>query len=143
MNGKPFNIGGYSFGACVAFEMTRQLENNGKSPISLTLLDGSHSYVAAIIYGYKSKMTSTKEQYSEQILGEVEALVLFTLQLYPADVSELRIALLSQKSWSARLEYVSSLINKVTTKKMKKAVFTIEEVNYILNTHLNVAFKKW
>lgn len=46
----PYRISGYSFGACVAFEMCCQLQaQQGPTylPNSLFLLDGSHSYVAA------------------------------------------------------------------------------------------------
>ncbi|KZC13477.1 PREDICTED: fatty acid synthase [Dufourea novaeangliae] len=40
----PYNLTGYSFGACVAFEMALQLENAGEKTI-LTLLDGSPEFV--------------------------------------------------------------------------------------------------
>lgn len=43
----PYRIAGYSFGACVAFEMCSQLQA-AKCPVEyLFLFDGSHSYVAA------------------------------------------------------------------------------------------------
>lgn len=40
----PYQIVGYSFGACVAFEMSLQLENAGEN-VRLTLLDGSPDFV--------------------------------------------------------------------------------------------------
>lgn len=43
----PYRIGGYSFGACVAFEMCSQLQTHHQSVENLFLFDGSHSYVAA------------------------------------------------------------------------------------------------
>ncbi|KAL7989496.1 hypothetical protein Chor_012162 [Crotalus horridus] len=46
----PYRISGYSFGACVAFEMCCQLQAQQSPtylPNSLFLFDGSHSYVAA------------------------------------------------------------------------------------------------
>lgn len=43
----PYRIAGYSFGACVAFEMCSQLETQNQPVESLFLFDGSHSYVAA------------------------------------------------------------------------------------------------
>lgn len=43
----PYRIAGYSFGACVAFEMSSQLQVAGYPVEHLFLFDGSHSYVAA------------------------------------------------------------------------------------------------
>lgn len=43
----PYRIAGYSFGACVAFEMCSQLQAQNLSVECLFLFDGSHSYVAA------------------------------------------------------------------------------------------------
>lgn len=43
----PYRIAGYSFGACVAFEMCSQLQTQNKPVECLFLLDGSHSFVAA------------------------------------------------------------------------------------------------
>ena len=127
-------MAGYSFGACVAFEMTKQLESENKSPLSLSLLDGSHSYVASIIHGYKSKLSSSSKtaETNEVVMGEVEALTLFTLQLYPSDVGQLRANLLAQESWSARLIYVSNTIYEALKQKMSKSPFTVDEVSRIL-----------
>jgi fatty acid synthase len=38
----PYHIGGYSYGAAVAFEMTIQLERQGETVENLVLLDGCH-----------------------------------------------------------------------------------------------------
>lgn len=47
----PYRIAGYSFGACVAFEMCSQLQAAQQSPApshnSLFLFDGSPAYVLA------------------------------------------------------------------------------------------------
>lgn len=43
----PYRIAGYSFGACVAFEMCSQLQEMQCPVEYLFLFDGSHSYVAA------------------------------------------------------------------------------------------------
>lgn len=47
----PYRIAGYSYGACVAFEMCSQLQAAQPSPApahnSLFLFDGSHAYVLA------------------------------------------------------------------------------------------------
>lgn len=59
-----FHLAGYSFGACVATEITLQLQQNASSMsshkscpvLSLVLLDGSHHYVQAQIAQYKAKI---------------------------------------------------------------------------------------
>lgn len=43
----PYRVAGYSFGACVAFEMCSQLQTQNQPVDFLFLFDGSHSYVAA------------------------------------------------------------------------------------------------
>lgn len=43
----PYRIAGYSFGACVAFEMCSQLQSHNQPVEQLVLLDGSHSFVSA------------------------------------------------------------------------------------------------
>lgn len=46
----PYRVAGYSFGACVAFEMCSQLQaQQGPAPThnNLFLFDGSHTYVLA------------------------------------------------------------------------------------------------
>lgn len=43
----PYRVAGYSFGACVAFEMCSQLQTQNQPVEFLFLFDGSHSYVAA------------------------------------------------------------------------------------------------
>lgn len=43
----PYRVAGYSFGACVAFEMCSQLQSHSQPVEQLVLLDGSHSFVSA------------------------------------------------------------------------------------------------
>lgn len=45
----PYRIAGYSYGACVAFEMCSQLQQQNPAPThnSLFLFDGSHNFVLA------------------------------------------------------------------------------------------------
>lgn len=55
----PYRIAGYSFGACVAFEMCSQLQaqqNASHALNSLFLFDGSHSFVAAYTQVKKIKI---------------------------------------------------------------------------------------
>lgn len=65
----PYRIAGYSYGACVAFEMCSQLQaQQGPAPAhnSLFLFDGSHSYVMAYTQSYRARLTPGCE-------GEAEA----------------------------------------------------------------------
>ncbi|KAL4648124.1 fatty acid synthase [Arapaima gigas] len=71
----PYRVAGYSFGACVAFEMCSQLQAAQKPVEYLFLFDGSHSYVAAYTQSYRAKLTPGKE--SE---AETEALCAFIQQ---------------------------------------------------------------
>uniref|UniRef100_A0A8D0GNS8 Fatty acid synthase n=1 Tax=Sphenodon punctatus TaxID=8508 RepID=A0A8D0GNS8_SPHPU len=74
----PYRIAGYSFGACVAFEMCSQLQaqqNPSHLLNSLFLFDGSHSYVAAYTQSYRAKLTPGNEAEAE-----TEALCAFVQQ---------------------------------------------------------------
>lgn len=50
----PFILCGYSFGACIAFDMALQLEKDGDS-VSLIQLEGSPKYVTSAIYKLKER----------------------------------------------------------------------------------------
>uniref|UniRef100_A0A673C4U0 Fatty acid synthase n=1 Tax=Sphaeramia orbicularis TaxID=375764 RepID=A0A673C4U0_9TELE len=76
----PYRIAGYSFGACVAFEMCSQLQRQNQPVEVLFLFDGSHSYVAAHTQSYRAKLTPGKE--SE---AETEAMCAFIQQFISAD----------------------------------------------------------
>ena len=82
----PCHIAGYSFGACIAFEMCLQLESAGDPVGSISLLDGSHSYVAAHTGHYKSKLTP-----GDTAREESEALCAFTLQFTAVDYVKVNI----------------------------------------------------
>jgi len=79
----PYSLAGYSFGACVAFEMGLQLEKAGEK-VKLALLDGSPSYVAAHTSTYKARQArSTSPQRPEN--QESEALMYFLSQFKEFD----------------------------------------------------------
>lgn len=79
--GKPFHLTGYSFGACVAIEMAIQMDQSKSSTHSqtdqsdasnsilksLTLLDGSHKFVAAHTGSYREHMTITERGHAETV----------------------------------------------------------------------------
>ncbi|KAJ7984800.1 hypothetical protein DPEC_G00358530 [Dallia pectoralis] len=101
----PYRIAGYSFGACVAFEMCSQLQAQGRSVEYLFLFDGSHSYVAAYTQSYKSKLTPGKE--SE---AETEALCAFIQQFTGIEYNKLLETLLPLSDLEARVNMTVDLI---------------------------------
>lgn len=74
----PYNLIGYSFGACVAFEMGVYLEAN-KEQVKLLLIDGSPAYVATHTGKARQKIQGNSD--AEQS----EALVYFILQFKEID----------------------------------------------------------
>ena len=60
----PYTLCGYSYGACVAFEMGLQLEKLNER-VQLILLDGSPSYVAAHTGIYRARHPKQSRQDEE------------------------------------------------------------------------------
>uniref|UniRef100_A0A673MK06 Fatty acid synthase n=1 Tax=Sinocyclocheilus rhinocerous TaxID=307959 RepID=A0A673MK06_9TELE len=101
----PYRFAGYSFGACVAFEMCSQLQA-AKCPVEyLFLFDGSHSYVAAYTQSYRAKLTPGKE--SE---AETEALCAFIQQFSGIEYNKLLETLLPLSDLEARVNKAVDLI---------------------------------
>nr|XP_023678449.1 fatty acid synthase isoform X2 [Paramormyrops kingsleyae] len=101
----PYRVAGYSFGACVAFEMCSQLQAAGRSVEQLFLFDGSHSYVAAYTQSYRAKLTPGKE--SE---AETEALCAFIQQFTGMEYNKLLETLLPLSDLEARVNVAVDLI---------------------------------
>nr|XP_033816212.1 fatty acid synthase [Geotrypetes seraphini] len=104
----PYWIAGYSFGACVAFEMCFQLQNQKKasqSPDSLFLFDGSHSYVAAYTQSYRAKLTPGSDAEAE-----TEALCAFAQQFTSTEYNKLLEILLPLENLDARVNSTVDLI---------------------------------
>lgn len=76
----PYTFIGYSFGACVAFEMGVQLEANGDN-VKLLLIDGSPAYVAT----HTGKARDTKKTRGNTVAEQSEALAYFILQFKDVD----------------------------------------------------------
>ncbi|XP_013881248.1 fatty acid synthase [Austrofundulus limnaeus] len=104
--GGPYRIGGYSFGACVAFEMCSQLQAQQQPVESLFLFDGSHSYVAAYTKSYRAKLTPGKE-----CEAETEALCAFIQQFTDLDYKKVLELLLPLSDLNARVKVAVDLIS--------------------------------
>lgn len=76
----PYTLVGYSFGACVAFEIGVQLELAGEN-VKLLLIDGSPSYVAS----HTGKARNTKNTRGNTVAEQSEALTYFILQFKDVD----------------------------------------------------------
>ena len=79
----PYTLVGYSFGACVAFEIALQLEKMGEK-VDLTLLDGSHSYVALHTGAYRATHTD--------LSPEADALTYFVNLFRETDYAKVSIS---------------------------------------------------
>uniref|UniRef100_A0A3Q1KE57 Fatty acid synthase n=1 Tax=Anabas testudineus TaxID=64144 RepID=A0A3Q1KE57_ANATE len=101
----PYRIAGYSFGACVAFEMCSQLQAQNQPVEYLFLLDGSHSYVAAYTQRYRAKLTPGNE-----FEAETEALCAFIQQFTGIEYNKLLETLLPLSDLDARVNKAVDLI---------------------------------
>ncbi|XP_020494498.2 fatty acid synthase [Labrus bergylta] len=101
----PYRVAGYSFGACVAFEMCCQLQMLNQPVEHLFLFDGSHSYVAAYTQTYRAKLTPGKE--SE---AETEAMCAFIQQFTSIEYNKLVEVLLPLSDLAARVNSAVDLI---------------------------------
>ncbi|KAM6049680.1 fatty acid synthase isoform 2-T2 [Theristicus caerulescens] len=116
----PYRIAGYSFGACVAFEMCSQLQaqqNASHALNSLFLLDGSHSFVAAYTQSYRAKLA----QGNEAAL-ETEALCAFVQQFVDVEYNKLLEILLPLKDLEARVNAAADLITQIHTNINREAL---------------------
>ncbi|NXU74165.1 FAS synthase, partial [Oreotrochilus melanogaster] len=116
----PYRIAGYSFGACVAFEMCSQLQAQHKGSHvlnSLFLFDGSHSFVAAYTQRYRAKLS----QGNEAAL-ETEALCVFVQQFTGIEYNKLLEILLPLKDLEARVNAAADLITQVHTHINREAL---------------------
>uniref|UniRef100_A0A8C0FYW1 Fatty acid synthase n=1 Tax=Bubo bubo TaxID=30461 RepID=A0A8C0FYW1_BUBBB len=116
----PYCIAGYSFGACVAFEMCSQLQAQqiaSHALNSLFLFDGSHSFVAAYTQSYRAKLT----QGNEAAL-ETEALCAFVQQFTGIEYNKLLEVLLPLKDLEARVNAAADLITQIHTNINREAL---------------------
>ncbi|NXH15465.1 FAS synthase, partial [Bucco capensis] len=116
----PYRIAGYSFGACVAFEMCSQLQaqqNASHALNSLFLFDGSHSFVAAYTQSYRAKLSEG----SEAAL-QTEALCVFVQQFTGIEYNKLLEVFLPQKDLEARANAAAELITRVHTNINREAL---------------------
>lgn len=123
----PYTLVGYSFGACVAFEIGVQLELAGEN-VKLLLIDGSPSYVAS----HTGKARNTKNTRGNTVAEQSEALTYFILQFKDIDQQQVFLYIIhysvcnikfsfqvatelaSLKSWEERLVYTTEVLSGIS-----------------------------
>ncbi|KAL3877568.1 hypothetical protein ACJMK2_035265 [Sinanodonta woodiana] len=103
----PVHLAGYSFGASVAMEMAYMLQGSEVKVASLTLLDGSHKFVAAHTGTYREKLTIANEAEAETAV-----LLTFAQKFCKIDPQQVSSDLLKMPNFEARLDSVSEFILK-------------------------------
>lgn len=109
----PYLIGGYSFGATVAFEMALQLQKSDSSSVKhVILLDGSHSFVAAFTktmkntYTVDSAASADKIAVQRQDAFEVALCALFISQFIKTQQKQVWIVKTLYRNWSVVVCFV-------------------------------------
>ncbi|KAJ8019038.1 Fatty acid synthase [Holothuria leucospilota] len=117
----PYNLAGYSFGAVVALEIARILQNNenDQSEIKLFLFDGSPSYgasrtqaIAEIGYPLGNEDI---EALGQRGTFEVQSLCYFVQQFTNISFEKMKQQLLQKSTYKTRLDLAVQLLLKVTT----------------------------
>jgi fatty acid synthase len=120
----PYRLVGYSYGACIAFEMACILqEKEGPKVIeSLVLLDGSVHYMQMYRKMYRRTYNVVTENLANNPLFETEIMCSFTLRFANIDYRKMRMELLSQPGWKAR---VACVVQHVMATGMFKSAETL------------------
>lgn len=115
----PYSLCGYSFGACVAFEMGLQFEAAGEK-VTLVLLDGSHSYVASHTGNYKARKNP------DLSAADADALTYFTMLFSDVDYLKTSKELQALPTWEERLARTTELLSSVTKYPEKELAVAAE-----------------
>uniref|UniRef100_A0A8D1BP89 Fatty acid synthase n=1 Tax=Sus scrofa TaxID=9823 RepID=A0A8D1BP89_PIG len=106
----PYRIAGYSYGACVAFEMCSQLQAQQSATPgnhSLFLFDGSHTFVLAYTQSVRAKMTPGCEAEAE-----AKAMYFFVQQFTDMEQGKVLEALIPLQGLEARVAATVDLITQ-------------------------------
>ncbi|KAG8224696.1 hypothetical protein J437_LFUL006083 [Ladona fulva] len=114
----PYRLCGYSFGACVAFEMALQLESAREEVAGLALIDGSPSYVARHTGSHRARHIKARQSANSDpkatkaitVEEEADALTYFVQQFRDLDYQKTKVELQSAPSWETRLKRATSFL---------------------------------
>ncbi|VDK43768.1 unnamed protein product [Cylicostephanus goldi] len=120
----PYRLVGYSYGACIGFEMATMLqESDGPSAVErLILLDGSHLYMQTYRNVYRMAFGVTGDTLVNNPLFESEIMCAMTLRFANVDYKKFRVELLQQPGFKARIQKV---VDTVMTTGLFKSPETI------------------
>lgn len=104
VKGDMYDFIGYSFGACLAFEMALQLQKAGKQVRNLILLDGSPSQIYESIEAFR-KLYGANDEESKLNTG----LVSFIVQHVPVDTTATLMELAKIKTREGKLKRVAQI----------------------------------
>ncbi|VDP12544.1 unnamed protein product [Onchocerca flexuosa] len=121
----PYRIIGYSYGACIGFEMATMLqESDGANSVEkLILLDGSHLYMQTYRNVYRMAFGVTGDTLVNNPLFESEIMCAMTLRFANVDYKKFRVELLQQPGFKARVQKV---VDTVMTTGLFKSADTID-----------------
>ncbi|KAL3097970.1 hypothetical protein niasHT_027515 [Heterodera trifolii] len=104
----PYRLIGYSYGACVGFEMATQLQrSDGNDSVEkLILLDGSHLYMQTYRNVYRVAFGVTGDTLVNNPLFESEIMCAMTLRFANVDYKRFRVEMLQLPSFKERLQRV-------------------------------------
>ncbi|KHN72457.1 Fatty acid synthase [Toxocara canis] len=121
----PYRIVGYSYGACIGFEMATMLqETDGVDSVErLILLDGSHLYMQTYRNVYRMAFGVTGDTLVNNPLFESEIMCAMTLRFANVDYKKFRVELLQQAGFKARVQKV---VDTVMTTGLFKSADTID-----------------
>nr|AXS78290.1 fatty acid synthase [Anisakis simplex] len=121
----PYRIIGYSYGACIGFEMATMLqETDGIDAVErLILLDGSHLYMQTYRNVYRMAFGVTGDTLVNNPLFESEIMCAMTLRFANVDYKKFRVELLQQAGFKARVQKV---VDTVMTTGLFKSAETID-----------------
>uniref|UniRef100_A0AC35U6Z3 Carrier domain-containing protein n=1 Tax=Rhabditophanes sp. KR3021 TaxID=114890 RepID=A0AC35U6Z3_9BILA len=104
----PYRIIGYSYGACIGFEMATMLQvTDGETSVErLILLDGSHLYMQTYRNVYRMAFGVTGDTLVNNPLFESEIMCAMTLRFANVDYKKFRVELLQLPGFKARIQKV-------------------------------------
>jgi fatty acid synthase len=110
----PYRIIGYSYGACIGFEIATMLqESDGPDSVErLILLDGSHLYMQTYRNVYRMAFGVTGDTLVNNPLFESEIMCAMTLRFANVDYKKFRVEMLQLAGFKARVQKVVDTVMK-------------------------------
>ncbi|KAI6188362.1 Fatty acid synthase [Aphelenchoides besseyi] len=120
----PYRIIGYSYGACIGFEIATKLQElDGPDSVErLILLDGSHLYMQTYRNVYRHAFGVTGDTLVNNPLFESEIMCAMTLRFANVDYKRFRVEMLQLPTYKARISKVVDTVMKTGFFKSSETV---------------------